>query len=408
MNSRTLGAFLTVVISLIISPYLTAFDGFKMGDRCFLIDQKTAILFSKGNSEVLCLTWEKEFSSIALYKYDLAFPLYIRDFRIVRLPDGGIFLAWVEEFDFRKETTRISSISWDRAHKPKYTVIKKDENIACSSPLRVLYLGEGKYRFFCGDSSEMHIIQLMHLENFDKIKTFLYKEGKIFDERVLNKKGRFSIENYDVRRTGDNAFQVVWSQEYWSNRKHDIYLTSYALDCSTIGRPKKLYSFDDVDEISKGENPPSISSFMALEFIKDGIFIGRDIWHIPDPSGGDKDKAINFIYEVNLFGLEGTRKLNYRIDHASRGMASFYGYNEKEGMAYFVGEPTTPNKEPYCLTFNAISDIKYISKKVSASNSKGKTRNILLVHSEPDGFFYWLEVDESGNIQLRSQPVQEK
>jgi hypothetical protein len=394
-----------VLMSLMIATRIEATSSVKEGDMCFLVDPMTVILFSESNSEIIYLRWDNGFSSTVLHKYKGAFPLFIHDLKIVKLPNQGIFLTWIEDYISSKRTNRISAISWDREHQPEYIVIKEDGNLAPSSPLRALHFGEGKYRFFYCDSSELHIIGLMHLENFDKIKTFLFSNGKVSEEKVLNRKGRFSVEDYDVRQNGDNTFQVLWSQDNMKNGRHDIYLASYAADGVIMGKQKKVHCFDDDDEISKGEDAFSI---MYVKFIKNGFFIGRDISRDVDPTEGDIKKVPDNVYEVNLFDLGGLKRRSYRIDYSSRRGLAFYGFWDKEDMCYFVGDSSIPGMQAYNLKYSAITEKKTFSNLIQINETKSKTRNIFWVSSEPDGFFYWLEVDESGNIQLRSHPVQEK
>ncbi|HNQ78275.1 MAG TPA: hypothetical protein PK747_06045 [Acidobacteriota bacterium] len=406
MNSKkTLFALLAVVMLLMIARKMEATNSFNEGDMCFLVDPMTVILFSESRSEILCLRWENGFSSTVLYKYKGAFPLFVDDLRIVKLPNQGVFLTWVEDYASNKGRTRISAISWDREHQPEYVVIKEDDNIAPASPLRVLRLGDGKYRFFYCDSSELHTIGLMHLENFYKIKTFLFSNGIMSDEKILNKKGRFSVEDFDVRQNADNTFQMAWSQDNMKNGRHEIFLASYAADGAMMGKQKKVHCFDDDDEIIKNED---VLSIMYVKFINNGFFIGRDINRDFDPPEGDVKKGLDDIFEVNLFDSNGLKKQSYRIDYASRVGSTFCGYWEKEGLCYFVGYSGTPGKREYSFKFNAISDKKVVSKVVTTKATKNEARDTLRIVSEPDGFFYWLEVDENGKIQLRSQPVQEK
>ena len=401
MNSKTIFVLLVTVISLMLAIKVIAFNGFKVEDRCFLVDQKSVILFSKEKSEILYIKWDPAFSATVVHKYEDNYPYYITEDRIIRSSPESVVISWIEKN--RENTSRISCIFLNQEINPQYSVIKEDV-IICGSPPRLLYLGDGKYRFFYQDSSELHIIGLMHLENFEKIKTFLFSNGKVSDEKVLNKKGRFSIEDYDIRST-KNGFQIVSSQGNMKDGRHDIYLTSYASDGAIIGKQKKVYSFNDDDETNEGEDA---SSFVSMKFINDGFFIGRDINRARDSSNGDIKKSRDNVYEVNLFDLGGHKRRSYRIDYSSRRGLAFYGFWEKDDMCYFVGDSSIPSKQAYSLKYSAITEKKTFSNMIQINETKSKTRNILWVSSEPDGFFYWLEVDESGNIQLHSQPVQEK
>lgn len=393
--------FLICFLFILVTISLSAFEGFKPGDRCFLIDHKTVLLFSKDNSEISCLKWNNGFSSSVIHKYEGAHPLFIANFRNLSLPDGAVFLTWIEGYDFRTGKDRISGILGDKEKQLIYTVIKEEEYLGEGPHLRCLYLGGGKYRFFCGDVNEEHMVFYESME-YDKIKTFIYSNGKISDERLLNRKGRFSIEDYDVRLTGDNSFQAVWSQEYWVSSKHDIYVASYGADASPLQKPKKIYSFNNVREVKKGENPNDLSSYLTVGFIRDGIFVGRNVRYSPDPFGPDKNKESYSFFEINLFSIEGVRKQSYKTN--SGGL--FTGYWEQDDMCCFVGDTSRHGKQNYSLKFNALSDKKNFSKLVDVRESKDKIRNYLIVEAEPDGFFYWLEVDDNGNIQLRSIPIE--
>ncbi len=376
--------FFICLLFLFVTISLSAFEGFKPGDRCFLIDQKTVILFSKDNSTISCLKWGDEFSSTVIHKYVGDVPWYWGEFEVIKLPNEDTFVTWIELIKGKKEIRRISSITLDKAYNPRFSVIKEDQDMS-HLPLHVVYLGGNKFRFFNGDAGELHLVAYEAME-YDKIKTFIYSDGKISDERILNRRGRFSIEDYDVRLAGDNSFQVVWCQGYMISSKQDIYLASYSADGSEIKKPKKIYSFSNTHGAVKGYD--SYYSYIHVALLRDGFFLGRQVRSSPN--------------EIYVFDNEGKIKQNYQTVCGGW----FSGYWEQGGMCCFVGEIKTPGKKQYLLQFDAVSDNRNFSKGICVSESKNQMFNYIHVKAAPDGLFYWLEVYDDGNVQLRSIPIE--